>query len=514
MLSTSCRRSSVSLTRLIELSCLWTSKLVRIAIYLWVSIYTLDQLWITVIQNFRSETDLHKMNRELFEKEVLDDKERRKELYKCLIEIRNKAKFEDLVQTNTHRFLQTLQKCEKLQRCYTQNLDELKARADLNADIEFKNCDAIQLHGNLDSFRCSYCRHLTSWDGVRETALAFEELVSCSECASRVEERQRREGRTNIHVEHLRLNIVFFQDIDDSSSETKARFIDKDANLRPDVLLIVDTSLTIESSRYELKSKLILAIRRNDEKIIYVNNNSSSRAFSKLMIDHIFEMNCEHWVRDLVAREPSLRKNEAGQGSRRLSCGFDFQSKAQTVDEVIKEAELKLIFVDDYFNVQFRFRMKKEVRKDLSLFLFSRWLSTFSLMCVLSLFKWGACITVLHSKHTKFDVNDVRKRKKMLNELVWSVEWKHTRIIISHNLSDHWILIVMNISIQTISYYSSLLDCDLSDCCEFVKAQMKRVDEKLSQDYFTWNSLIEDVSTLADFLSSLTNDLIALTSTD
>ncbi len=129
---------------------------------------------------------------------------------------------------------------------------------------------------------------------MRETALAFEELVSCSECASRVEERQRREERTNIHVEHLRLNIVFFQDIDDSSSETKARFIDKDANLRPDVLLIVDTSLTIESSRYELKSKLILAIRRNDEKIIYVNNNSFSRVFSKLMIDHIFEMNCDH----------------------------------------------------------------------------------------------------------------------------------------------------------------------------------------------------------------------------
>ena len=102
------------------------------------------------------------MNRELFEKEVLDDEERRKEFYKCLIEIRNKAKSEDLIQTNTHRFLQTLQKCEKLQRCYTQNLDELKARADLNADIEFKNCDAIQLHDNLDFFRCSYCRHLTS----------------------------------------------------------------------------------------------------------------------------------------------------------------------------------------------------------------------------------------------------------------------------------------------------------------------------------------------------------------
>jgi len=77
-------------------------------------------------------------------------------------------------------------------------------------------------------------------------------------------------------------------------------------------------------------------------------------------------------VRDLVAREPFLRKNEARQTSQRLSCGFDFQSKAKTVDEVIKETELKLIFIDDYFDVQFRIRTKKEVRKDLSLFLLQR----------------------------------------------------------------------------------------------------------------------------------------------
>jgi len=102
------------------------------------------------------------MNRELFEIEVLNDEERRKELYKCLMKIRNKAKFEDLIQMNMHRFLQVLRRFEKLQRCYTQNLDELKARTDLNADIEFKDCDVIQLHDNLDFFRCSYCRHLTN----------------------------------------------------------------------------------------------------------------------------------------------------------------------------------------------------------------------------------------------------------------------------------------------------------------------------------------------------------------
>lgn len=419
------------------------------------------------------------------------------------MKIRNKAKFKDLIQMNMHRFLQVLRRFEKLQRCYTQNINELKTRADLNADIEFKDCNVIQLHDNLDFFRCSYCRHLMNWDDVRKTILAFEEIVSCSECASRIEERQRRRERTNIHVRHLRFNIVLFQDIDDSLSETKARIIDKDVNSKSDVILIVDTSLIIDDSRYELKNKLISTIRRNDEKIIYVNNNSSSRTFFKLVIDHIFKMNCDLWVQDLVTHESFLQKDEVKQTFQHLSCNFDFQSKAKTVDEVIKETELKLIFIDDYFDLQFRTWTKKEVREDLSLFLSQRWLSTSFLMCVLSLFKWDEFIKVLHSKLTKFDANDVEKRKKMLNESVWSIERKHTRIIILHNLNNHWILIVVNISIRTISYYSSLSEYHLSDCCEFVKTQMKRVDEKLDQDYFMWNSFIEDVSTLSHFTSSV-----------
>jgi len=37
------------------------------------------------------------MNRGLFEREILDNEERRKELYKYLIKIKTKAKSEDLV---------------------------------------------------------------------------------------------------------------------------------------------------------------------------------------------------------------------------------------------------------------------------------------------------------------------------------------------------------------------------------------------------------------------------------
>jgi len=164
---------------------------------------------------------------------------------------------------------------------------------------------------------------------------------------------------------------------------------------------------------------------------------------------------------------------------------------------VIKEAELQLIFIGDYSDVLFRIRTKKEVREDLSPFLLSHWLSTSSLMYVLSLFGWGESTIVLHSKHTEFDINNAEKRKEMLDGPVWPIGRKHTRIIISHNPCDYWILIVVDISIRTISYYSLLPGYYLGDCCEFVEAQIKRVGEKVGQDYFGWNSLFEDVRTLS-----------------
>lgn len=76
---------------------------------------------------------------------------------------------------------------------------------------------------------------------------------------------------------------LFYHNIDNPLSETKVRVIDKDVNSTSDVLLIIDTSLIIDSLRYELKNKLISAVHQNNEKVIYVNNNSSLRAFYKLI---------------------------------------------------------------------------------------------------------------------------------------------------------------------------------------------------------------------------------------
>jgi len=96
---------------------------------------------------------------------------------------------------------------------------------------------------------------------VREINLVSGEIISCPICALKVEERRKRGGRTNIHVRYLRPNIIFYHDINDPLSEVKVRIIDEDVDLTPDILLVVSTSLAIDGPRYELKNKLIPAVR-------------------------------------------------------------------------------------------------------------------------------------------------------------------------------------------------------------------------------------------------------------
>ena len=287
--------------------------------------------------------------------------------------------------------------------------------------MDSNDCEAVQLHSDLESFQCTYCSHLTSWNCVDEMTLSFRKNISCSECISIQEEQWRKRKRMNISVEHLQLNIILFDNIHDSLSKRKARIIDNDAKLKSDILLIISTSLVVNSTRYKLKNKLISAICHNKGKIIYINNNSPPKAFFKPVTDHILEMNYNLWVWDLAAHKPSLWGDEVRQASHCLLCEFHFQLKATTIDEIIKKAEIKLIFIDDYSDIQFRLRTKKEVTKDLSCFLSQQWLSTFLLMCLLSLFEWDESIKVLHSKYTDFSLNEVQKRKKMLKGPVWSI---------------------------------------------------------------------------------------------
>ena len=434
------------------------------------------------MKDFRSENGLHKVKKGLFDISALHSEERRKELYQCLMDIRNISDSKNLVLTDTHRFLQVLQETGKLQRCYTQNIDGLEIRAGLNADITSEDCEVVQFHGSIKDLRCSFCSHLTAWNSVPEAALISGELLPCPNCQSFRENRRKRNARTNIASGKLRPNIVLFHDIDDPLSARKANLIDKDCESQPDILLIMGTSLAIEGAKHELKSRLIPAVRDNGGTVIYVNNNPPPKAFQKPVVDHIFVTDCDVWVRDLALRKFTL-------WDKRSIGGFNFQPQAQTVEEVIQAAENELVSIGDYSSMPLRFRSKEEVREDLGTFLPGRWLSTSPLMCVLSLLGWNTSTFVLHSKYT-----DNVSMQKNLKGPVWPIGRNHTRIIVPHNPGAHWILIEIDVPARTVYYYDSMYKNVPNAICEYVQAQMKRVGEKFGEDYSVWNSPVNGVS--------------------
>jgi NAD-dependent SIR2 family protein deacetylase len=421
---------------------------------------------------------------------VLSDEDARKELFSCLKNIRSISRSTALVETDTHRFLRILKHSSKLQRCYTQNFDGLEARAGLNNNLGFDDCEVVQLHGNLDSLRCTSCRYRTDWDEVDQMTLLSGKNIPCLQCTSIVEERRARGARTNIHVGSLRPNIVFLHEYDDPSGERKAELIDQDSNLKVDMLLIIGTSLAIDGVKQVVGSTFIPAVRRSGGKVVYVSNVRPPKAFCKPKVDFIFEMDCDLWVRKLAECEPSLGLDVV-RPARLPYFGLDTSPKAKTVTEAIQAAESTLISIGDYSDIQYRLKDPHQVREDLGCFRVDGWLSTSPLMCILSLFDWGDTTKILHSEYMNFNPSDASAGERQ--GLVWPVGRRHTRVVIPHNPGNHWTLMVVDLPNRVVYYYNSLSGYDLEAAIMFLQAQMKRAGEEIGKDYSTWNAPIDGV---------------------
>lgn len=416
-------------------------------------------------------------------------------MLECLAGIRETSTSPTLIESDTHRFLRSLKQSTKLQRCYTQNFDGLEARAGLNIDLQKSDCEAVQLHGNLDFLRCTYCSQQVEWTSVDHTILLSGQLIQCPRCQSKLDERRLRGARTNIHVGYLRPNVVLFGDDDDPSSERKAEFIEQDGALQIDLLLIMGTSLAIHGVKSALKTTFIPAAHRSGGKVVYVNNVQPPRAFCKPVVDFVFEMDCDRWVQMLTRHDTTLQRSENAASPKKLSppC-LQLSPKAKNVAEAIQTAESTLISIGDYTDVQYRLKDQGEVRNDLSCFHAGGWLSTSPLMAILSLFDWGDTTKILHSSLMDFSPSDAPKRDQLLKGPIWPIGRKHTRVVVPHNPGNHWILVIVDIPHRVLYYYNSLTGYNLDECFRFVHRQMGRVGVLLGQDYADWNTPLDGVS--------------------
>lgn len=271
--------------------------------------------------------------------------------------------------TLTHKFIKNLKDKNKLLRCYTQNIDGLETQTGLclasrikkeqdhvyikqenkntiipkslpskeitkkkkkqHISSQLTQMDVVQLHGDIHTLKCSHCSSIFPWTIDFEKLCILGEPPACPKCTVKSEERQSRGMRTS-HIGDLRPNIVLYGE-EHPEGEVIGKCIAKDARSKPDVLLIIGTSLKVVGLKKLIKD-VVKSMNRNTSTTTTSsaedqnNNDNKSRGTRKKpnsivilinktdvalgpwqdMIDFHIKCDSDEWILDLKTRVPDL----------------------------------------------------------------------------------------------------------------------------------------------------------------------------------------------------------------
>lgn len=224
-------------------------------------------------------------------------------------------------------------------RCYTQNIDGLEAREGLVMDLKRgkgtkrrfmkKNyeqpkqeqtqgtdqdggCEVVQLHGDLETLRCSVCATQWTWTENETEVFMDGYAPRCRKCARKSDERQQT-GKRGLAVGSLRPNIVLYGE-EHPQNSLLSPFVPFDASSQPDVLIIMGTSLKVFGLQKIIRefAKAVHATKKG--KVIFVNRTKPAESVWDSYIDYFVPMDCDDWVADLRVRRSDLwlRQGELG----------------------------------------------------------------------------------------------------------------------------------------------------------------------------------------------------------
>lgn len=242
--------------------------------------------------------------------------------------------------TRTHRFIRDLRDSGKLVRDYTQNIDCLEDKVGLSTDMQKglgsrsrfhrrsrlkrvhrigherqsqddnRGVECVLLHGCLRRLRCSNCPDSFAWhEGDREMETLIDPEPPCPGC-TKISEDRKAEGKRATAVGKLRPDIVLY-DEQDPRAESISAIAWHDQSLRPDVLLIMGTSLATHGVQLLIKDFAMVIHEKRAGKVVFVNLTEPAKSWDGV-IDYWVKWDCDAWVTDLVKRQPALRRGNNG----------------------------------------------------------------------------------------------------------------------------------------------------------------------------------------------------------
>ncbi|CAK7897282.1 NAD-dependent histone deacetylase Hst3p [[Candida] anglica] len=233
--------------------------------------------------------------------------------------------------TETHKFIKTLKEKKKLLRCYTQNIDGLEKNLNLNIGLSeelltnemnssnftrsWKDLDVVQLHGDLHKLSCTHCFTNYNWTREYQVQLSDGTNPECSNCHEKYMERLYSGKRMTGNIGLLRPSIVLYGE-NHPQAEFLARGLSTDLRSRPDLLIIMGTSLKVDGVKKLVRS-LASSIHDKGGKIVFVNKTPVSTSWSGI-IDYQVLGDCDEFVRAVKREIPDLFLTQEQLDSKKL----------------------------------------------------------------------------------------------------------------------------------------------------------------------------------------------------
>ena len=202
----------------------------------------------------------------------------------------------------------------------------LEVKAGLYTDIDTK-ADCIPLHGSLSHLRCQLRRNAFDWNEYEASVHAADDLP-CPECRLSRQKRMDK-GLRPTSIGCLLPDIALL-DADHSNGEAIAEIINRDLAARPDVLLVLGTSLRVPDPK-KLASMFARVVDQQGGIVVYTNLSKPSLYPWGRLVDYMVESSCDGWVTDLERRPVSTRaalsplietiRKQRGKGRRQLERG-------------------------------------------------------------------------------------------------------------------------------------------------------------------------------------------------
>ncbi|RUP46110.1 DHS-like NAD/FAD-binding domain-containing protein [Jimgerdemannia flammicorona] len=259
------------------------------------------------IPDFRSSDGLYNLvkskypksvvkGRDLFDASLFQDPTSTAVFYTFMAEL--KTLVSRAHHTRTHSFLRRLHDQGRLLRCYTQNIDCLEQHVDLTADLDPATTPrpgppVVQLHGTINRVKCTLCS--ANFDFTSQHADLFREGYppSCPQCEDNERERERL-GKRATATGTLRPDIVLYNE-HHPYGERIGELQAMDLRRRPDVMIVMGTSLKIVGLKRFVKEAAKVVHAQRNGKVVFVNRTEPGKEWEDVIDYHVLG-DTDRWV--------------------------------------------------------------------------------------------------------------------------------------------------------------------------------------------------------------------------